>query len=249
MKSSGYRAVFVLEHFRGARSHEDHEARTDRAYRLIDERDCLYYIDELKSQGYGGPVLVVSVVDDEVALGGGRHKVRGEASRTLHLAERVRNSSRGSHPKPCFWWMMTRSRAICWAASCEVGISRSRGARRTRGHDLIERETPDAVVLDIVMPDMNGFEVLRADQESAHLPAVAPGDHSFLAGIYPARSEQALSDCRRAHLSQASVQARGGFQRPGRGAANRRHAAVSSGKDTILVVDDRPANRYAIVHA
>ena len=32
--------------------------------RLIDEKDCLYFIDELRSQGYGGPILVVSVVDD-----------------------------------------------------------------------------------------------------------------------------------------------------------------------------------------
>ena len=40
--------------------------------RLIDEKDCLYYIDELRSQGYNGPVLVVSVVDDtESALNAG----------------------------------------------------------------------------------------------------------------------------------------------------------------------------------
>lgn len=33
--------------------------------RLIDEKDCLYFIEELRTLGYHGPVLVVSVVDDK----------------------------------------------------------------------------------------------------------------------------------------------------------------------------------------
>jgi CheY-like chemotaxis protein len=47
---------------------------------------------------------------------------------------------------------------------------------------LIERDTPDAVILDIVMPDMNGFEVLRQIRHSASfrlLPVIVHSSREF----------------------------------------------------------------------
>lgn len=41
---------------------------------------------------------------------------------------------------------------------------------------LLARAQPDAVIMDIQMPDMNGFEVLRMirqDPHMAHLPVIA----------------------------------------------------------------------------
>src|SRR5271165_4653668 len=35
--------------------------------RFIDGEDSLYYIEELKANGYTGPIVVISVVDDEQA--------------------------------------------------------------------------------------------------------------------------------------------------------------------------------------
>jgi CheY-like chemotaxis protein len=43
---------------------------------------------------------------------------------------------------------------------------------------LLERDTPDAVILDIAMPDMNGFEVLSQIRSSASFPLLPVIIHS-----------------------------------------------------------------------
>jgi threonine synthase len=43
------------------------------------------------------------------------------------------------------------------------------------GLDLIRRELPDLIILDLMMPEMDGFAVmdaLRADQDTAHIPVI-----------------------------------------------------------------------------
>jgi threonine synthase len=43
------------------------------------------------------------------------------------------------------------------------------------GLELIRRELPDLVILDLMMPEMDGFavmDVLKADQETAHIPVI-----------------------------------------------------------------------------
>lgn len=43
------------------------------------------------------------------------------------------------------------------------------------GYSLVRRETPDVVLLDIMMPDIDGFEVLRKlklDPEVGHIPVI-----------------------------------------------------------------------------
>jgi DNA-binding response OmpR family regulator len=44
-----------------------------------------------------------------------------------------------------------------------------------KGYALVKRELPDAVLLDIMMPDIDGFEVLRKiklDPETYHIPVI-----------------------------------------------------------------------------
>jgi CheY-like chemotaxis protein len=59
-------------------------------------------------------------------------------------------------------------------------VLEARGGREAIA--LIEREIPDAVVLDIVMPDMDGFEVLRQIRDSASfrlLPVIVHSSREF----------------------------------------------------------------------
>ncbi len=45
----------------------------------------------------------------------------------------------------------------------------------TEGLELVKRELPDMVLLDIMMPDLNGFEVLRLlkeDEKTKEIPVV-----------------------------------------------------------------------------
>ncbi|MCB0207912.1 MAG: response regulator [Anaerolineae bacterium] len=45
----------------------------------------------------------------------------------------------------------------------------------SEGLDIIRREKPDLVLLDLMMPDIDGWEVYRqmkAQQESAHIPVI-----------------------------------------------------------------------------
>lgn len=44
-----------------------------------------------------------------------------------------------------------------------------------RGYALVKRELPDVVLLDIMMPDIDGFEVMRKlklDEDTRHIPVV-----------------------------------------------------------------------------
>ena len=43
------------------------------------------------------------------------------------------------------------------------------------GLDLVRRELPDAILLDLMMPDMDGWEVyqqLKAGEDTAHIPVI-----------------------------------------------------------------------------
>jgi CheY-like chemotaxis protein len=145
--------------------------------RLIDQKDCLYYIEEIRAQGYAGPVLVVSVVDDpKAALDAGataflvkpvppfsllniiRELVQGEASKTILLVDDDEVS-----------------RYVIGGALARSGyrILEARSGREALR--MVQKEIPDAVILDIAMPEMNGFEVLheiRVNAVSKALPVI-----------------------------------------------------------------------------
>ena len=50
-----------------------------------------------------------------------------------------------------------------------------RGANGREGLELVRRELPDLIILDLMMPEMDGFAVLdalKADQDTAHIPVI-----------------------------------------------------------------------------
>jgi signal transduction histidine kinase/DNA-binding response OmpR family regulator len=150
--------------------------------RVLDEKDSLLYIAELRSQGYPGPILVVSVMDDP--------KSAMDAGATFFLAK----------PVPPFTLLNTirelidgrPSKTVLLVDDDEVtrylvgGTLARAGFRIVEAHGgrealrLIQSESPDAIVLDIAMPDMTGFEVLREIRELGLAPSAPVVIHSSL---------------------------------------------------------------------
>src|SRR4030095_9117570 len=57
-----------------------------------------------------------------------------------------------------------------------------------QGIAMIQREAPQAVFLDLVMPDVSGLEVLRQIREkSPHLPVVIVSGHASPSEVHEAR--------------------------------------------------------------
>ncbi len=136
--------------------------------RFIDGEDCLFYIQELKSIGYAGPVVVISVVDDQqAALGAGADKFLTKPVPPFKLASTLREllEGQGSH-------------TVLLADDDEVTRYLLGEALTRLGYDIVEaRDGREAiqmmashivtgVFLDIVMPDLTGFEVLREMRRS-----------------------------------------------------------------------------------
>ncbi len=131
--------------------------------RLLEQRDALYYIEELRSLRYTGPVLVVSVVNDpKSALDAGASAFLAKPVPPFILLNTVRELIEG-----------VPSKTILVVDDDEVSRYLIGGSLAQKGYKVVEahggREAtsmlrtfiPDAIILDITMPDMNGFEVLR----------------------------------------------------------------------------------------
>ena len=206
MKSSTYRTVFVANIPEAREAMKIMKPELIVLDRLIDQKDCLYYIEELRSQGYNGPVLVVSVVDDEKsALQAGATRFLAKPVAPFTLLNIVRELIKGQPSKTILLVdddEVTRYLVGGELAKLGYRILEAHGGREAMR--LIEQETPDAIVLDIAMPDMNGFEVLRQIRSSVafhSLPVIVHSSREF-----SSEEKKTLSDSEAFLSSQASVQ-------------------------------------------
>ncbi|MGC2398668.1 MAG: ATP-binding protein, partial [Acidobacteriaceae bacterium] len=184
MKSSRYQSVFVSNIPEARETMKVMRPRLIVLDRLIDERDSLFYIGELKSQGYAGPILVLSVVDDErSALEAGATKFIPKPVAPFTLLSTVQELIKGQPSKTVLLIdddEVTRYLLGGELAKLGYRVLEARGGREAIS--LIERDSPDAVILDIVMPDLNGFEVLRQIRNSASfrlLPVIVHSSREF----------------------------------------------------------------------
>lgn len=152
--------------------------------RLIEERDCLYYIEELRSHDYSGPVLVLSVVDDaKSALDAGATKFLAKPVAPFTLLSTVRELVEGQPSKTILLVDDDEvSRYLLGGELARLGyrIQEAHGGREAMRQ--MEKEKPDAMILDIVMPDMNGFEVLQHIRSSPvfrSLPVIVHSSRDF----------------------------------------------------------------------
>ena len=163
MKNTNYRLIFACNLFEARTILKQETPALIVLDRLIDQIDSLHFIGELKSFGYSGPVMVVSIVDDaKAALDAGaiaffakpippfalmnaiRELIEGQASQSILLAEDDE---------------VTRYLLAETLTKLGFRILEARNGREALR--ITRDQAPDAVFLDLVMPDHNGFEVLR----------------------------------------------------------------------------------------
>jgi signal transduction histidine kinase/DNA-binding response OmpR family regulator/HAMP domain-containing protein len=121
--------------------------------------------------------------------------------------------------------------------------------------EQIEKTLPDAMILDLMMPEVDGFEVLRAIrsvEKTAHIPVL------ILTAKHVTREELSLLQGGRMHqlVQKGNINRRDLLTEIGKMVAPRRALQLPptptparrrpSGKPVILVVEDNPDNRLTV---
>jgi signal transduction histidine kinase/DNA-binding response OmpR family regulator len=131
--------------------------------RYIEGQDCLPYIQEMKSAGYKGPILVISVVNDpKAAYKAGADAFLPKPVAPLTLVSTLRELTDGHS-----------SRTVLLVDDDEVTRYLLADALTRMGYRIVEAQNGreairmtenrilHGVFLDVVMPDLSGLEVLR----------------------------------------------------------------------------------------
>ena len=131
--------------------------------RLIDQQDCLSFIKEMRSTGFAGPVLVVSVVDDsKTPLDAGATAFLPKPIAPFTLVNTIRELVDGKTSKTILLSEDDEvTRYLLGEALAKYGFRILEARNGREAIRMAEAYLPDAMFLDIVMPDVNGFEVLR----------------------------------------------------------------------------------------
>jgi signal transduction histidine kinase/DNA-binding response OmpR family regulator len=180
LKHSNYRTVFVTNIPEARSVMKEMTPALIVLDRLLEQKDSLHFIEEVRSRGYAGPVLVVSVVDDApAAISAGAAAFLAKPVPPFALLNTVRELIEGRS-----------SKTILLVDDDEVarylvgGVLSKPGYRVLEAHGgrdalrMIQADRPDAIVLDISMPDMNGFEVLREIRGMTSLESIPVIIHS-----------------------------------------------------------------------
>jgi CheY-like chemotaxis protein len=148
--------------------------------RFIEEEDRLDFIHELKSSGFAGPIVVISVVDDaQAALAAGADRFLAKPVAPFRLASTFRELLQGK-----------TSNRVLITDDDEVTRYLLAEALTSLGYDVVEAHGGrqaiqsmtthilSGVFLDIVMPDLTGFEVLREVRRNPLTEAIPVIVHS-----------------------------------------------------------------------
>jgi CheY-like chemotaxis protein len=131
--------------------------------RFLDEKDCLFYIQEMKAQGYSGPIVVISVVDDSQAA--------TDAGADAFLAKPITPSILANTFRELIEGQASRSvllvdddevtRYVLGEALAKLNYRILEAPSGRQAINMAKSHTPTVIFLDILMPDLSGFEVLR----------------------------------------------------------------------------------------
>jgi CheY-like chemotaxis protein len=131
--------------------------------RFIDGEDSLYYIGELRNSGYSGPIIVISVIDDEqAAIGSGANAFLTKPVAPFRLQNALRELLEGETSNAVLLADDDEvSRYLLGEALTKLGYKVVEATNGGEAIQIMENHILSGVFLDIIMPDLTGFEVLR----------------------------------------------------------------------------------------
>lgn len=163
LKNSDYRLIFARS-LADARATLKQEAPALIVLdRLLGEVDSLFFIEEVRREGFAGPVLAVSVVNEaEAAMQAGATAFLPKPIAHFTLLNMIRELIDGETSKTILLSDDDEvTRYLLGEALARRGFRILEARNGREAVRLAEANLPAAMFLDIVMPGMNGFEVLR----------------------------------------------------------------------------------------
>jgi DNA-binding response OmpR family regulator/anti-sigma regulatory factor (Ser/Thr protein kinase) len=163
LKSSNYNLIFALNIPEARAAMRSSKPAVIALDRFIDGEDSLFYIQELKRSGYAGPILVISVIDeDRVALNAGADAFLAKPVAPF----RLENTIRELLGRPALSTVLLAdddevARYLLGDALTKLGYRVTEAHNGREAIQMMETNIFNVVFLDIVMPDLTGFEVLR----------------------------------------------------------------------------------------
>lgn len=145
--------------------------------RLLDREDSLFYIDELRANGFLGPVLVVSVVDDaKAALDAGAARFLAKPVVPFTLLSTVQELIEGHSAKTLLLVDDDEvTRYLLGDALTKLGYRVLEARNGREAIRTVRERVIDGIFLDIIMPGLDGFEVLkeiRINDSSKAIPVI-----------------------------------------------------------------------------
>jgi signal transduction histidine kinase/CheY-like chemotaxis protein len=142
--------------------------------RFLDGEDSLYYIQELRANGYTGPIVVISVIDDEqAAIAAGANLFLAKPVAPFKLAGTFRELLEGKVIPPILLADDDEvTRYLLAEALTKLGYRVIEARNGREAIQILESHILNGVFLDIVMPDLSGFEVLREIKRNLPMQAV-----------------------------------------------------------------------------
>ena len=163
LKSTNYDLVFALNIPQARAAMRTRMPALIALDRFIDGGDSLGFIQEVKKNGFTGPVLVISVIDEEqpaIAAGASAFLAKPIAP------FRLENTIRTLLDKPALNTLLLAdddevARYLLGEALTKLGYRVTEAQNGREAIQMMEHNIFNGVFLDITMPDLTGFEVLR----------------------------------------------------------------------------------------
>ena len=131
--------------------------------RLLDGQDSLFFIQEMRTRGFAGPVVVISVVDDaQAALGAGATRFLSKPVGPFQLESTLQEILQGHASNKILLVDDDEvTRYLLGEALTKLGFNVVEARNGREAIQSLGEHILTGVVLDLIMPDLTGFEVLR----------------------------------------------------------------------------------------